>query len=50
VGALVAFILNMIMPTEADPALVTSTATEVSCHHGMRSTDVEDQQVSSDPG
>lgn len=47
VGALVAFILNLIMPKEADPAGVATTATEVSAHHGrVHSDDLEDQRVS----
>lgn len=47
IGAIVAFLLNMIVPTEADPADVASIGTDVSEHRlpGHKA-DIEDQAVS----
>jgi hypothetical protein len=46
VGAIVAFLLNLVMPADAEPPTESQAATEVSCRNGKQATDVEDQRVS----
>lgn len=45
VGAIVAFLLNLVMPADAEPPTETDAATEFS-HKGKNASDVGDQRVS----
>lgn len=44
VGAIVAFLLNLVMPADAEPPTKEDTATDISAQNGKAS-DVEDQMV-----